>query len=202
MAKGKEQAQVLSSDVIYEGKVFGVRRDRVIEPQGVEVTRDIVTHPGSVVVLPVFDDGRLLLIRQYRHVAGQPLWELVAGRKDEGEDFVTGARRELEEETGYTAKKLTQIMDVFPSPGFVAENMAVFVAEGLTKGKARPEDDEKITPRILSLREALEWIRTARIRDAKTVAGVLFYATFLAGRRGSSSKRSIKRTRRNAAPRK
>ena len=201
MAKGKERAQVLSSEAIYEGKVFGVRRDRVIEPHGVEVTRDIVTHPGSVVVLPVFDDGRILLISQYRHVAGQPLWELVAGRKDEGEDFVAGARRELEEETGYTAKKLTQIMDVFPSPGFVAENMVVFVAEGLTKGKARPEDDEKITPRIFELREALGWIRTGKIRDAKTVAGILFYATFLAtnaaSRAGHSRNRaSSRKTRR------
>lgn len=196
MAKGKEQAQVLSSEMIYKGKVFGVRRDRVIEPHGVEVTRDIVTHPGSVVVLPVFDDGRILLIRQYRHVAGQPLWELVAGRKDEGEDFIIGARRELEEETGYTAKKLTQMMDVFPSPGFVAENMVVFVAEGLTRGKARPEDDEKITPRILSLRKALEWIRTGKICDAKTVAGILFYATLLAGQRASVRKTKPARTRR------
>ena len=179
---------MLSSEVIHEGKVFGVRRDRVIEPRGVEVTREIVTHPGSVVVMPVFDDGRILLIQQYRHVAGQPLWELVAGRKDEGEDFVTGARRELEEETGYTAKKLTQIMDVFPSPGFVAENMVVFVAEGLTKGRARPEDDEKITPRILGLREALDWIRSGKIRDAKTVAGILFYATFLSEQRASGQK--------------
>lgn len=198
MAKAKQQAQVLSSEVIYEGKVFGVRRERVIEPQGVEVVRDIVTHPGSVVVLPVFDDGRILLIQQYRHVAGQPLWELVAGRKDEGEDFVMGARRELEEETGYTAKKLTQIMDVFPSPGFVAENMVVFVAEQLTEGKARPEDDEKITPRILSLQEALEWIHTGKIRDAKTVAGVLFYATFLAEQRARSRKTKRASTKRTS----
>lgn len=187
MPKAKEQAQVLSSETIYEGKVFGVRRDRVIEPSGVEVTREIVTHSGSVVVLPVFEDGRILLIRQYRHVAGQFLWELVAGRRDEGENFVEGAIRELEEETGYKPEKLTQIMDVFPSPGFVAENMVIFVAEGLTKGKPRPEDDEKITPRIVTLREAEDWISTGKIRDAKTVAGILFYSTFLAGRGGKQS---------------
>jgi ADP-ribose pyrophosphatase len=202
LPKAEEQAQVLSSERIYEGRVFGVRRDRVIEPHGVEVTREIVTHPGSVVVLPVFDDGRILLIRQYRHVAGQALWELVAGRKDEGEDFFTGARRELQEETGYTAKKLTQMLEVFPSPGFVAENMVVFLAEGLTKGKARPEDDEKITPRILELPEALEWIRAGKIRDAKTVAGILFYATFSAKQRGRGRKGRTKPVRSTRGSRK
>lgn len=189
MAKANGETRVLSSETVYEGKVFSVRRDRVVEPHGVEVTREVVTHSGSVVVLPVFNDGRILLIRQYRYVAGQFLWELVAGRRDEGENFVQGARRELEEETGYTAEKLTQIMDVFPSPGFLGENMVIFVAEGLKKGKARPEDDEKITARTVSLRDAEDWISTGKIRDAKTVAGVLFYSTFLAGR-GSRTARN------------
>lgn len=179
--KTNAKARVLSSETIYKGKVFGVRRDRVIEPSGIEATRELVTHPGSVVVLPVFEDGQILLIQQYRHVAAQALWELVAGRKDDGEDFVEGARRELQEETGYTARKLMQIMDVFPSPGFVAEHMVIFVATGLKEGKARPEDDEKITSRIVTLREAQQWICCGKIRDAKTVAGILYYATFLAG---------------------
>jgi ADP-ribose pyrophosphatase len=183
LAKARARAKVLSSKTVYQGKVFGVRRDRVIEPSGVETTREMVTHPGSVVVMPVFKDGRILLVQQYRHVAGQALWELVAGKRDGEEDFAEGARRELAEETGYTAKKLTQIMDVFPSPGFVTENMVIFVAEGLTKGQARPEEDEKITPKIVTLREAERWIRRGKIRDAKTVAGVLYYATFLARRK-------------------
>lgn len=195
MATTNERARVLSSEMLYEGKVFGVRRDRVIEPHGIEVTREIVTHSGSVVVLPVFEDGRILLIRQYRHVARQALWELVAGRRDEGESFAQGARRELEEETGYAAQKLTQIMDVFPSPGFVAENMVIFVAEGLKKGAARPEDDEKITPRVVTLREAKDWIRSGKIRDAKTVAGILYYATFLA-KKESGSKNPRRATKR------
>jgi ADP-ribose pyrophosphatase len=190
LAKPKRQAQVLSSETIYEGKVLGVRKDRVIEPHGVEVTREVVTHSGSVVVLPVFDDGRILLIRQYRYVAGDFLWELVAGRRDEGENFVEGAIRELVEETGYTAQKLTKILDVFPSPGFLAENMVIFLAEGLTKGTAQPEEDEKITARIVSLREAEDWISTGKIRDAKTVAGILFYSTFLAGRGASARRKS------------
>lgn len=186
MASTKAQVRVVSSELVFQGKVFGIRRDRVIEPSGVDATREYVTHSGSVVVLPVFPDGRILLIRQYRYAARQYLWELVAGRKDEGEDFATGARRELEEETGYTARKMTQILDIFPSPGFVSENMVIFVAEGLTKGKARPEDDEKITQRILALRDAENWIRSGKIRDAKSVAGILYYSTFLAKKHRST----------------
>lgn len=183
MRRKKDLARVLSSETVYEGLIFGVRRDRVIEPHGVEVTREIVTHPGSVVVLPVFPGGRILLIRQYRHVAEQYLWELVAGRRDGGESFAKGAKRELEEETGYRARKLTRIMEIFPSPGFVGEKMVVFVASELTKGQPRPEDDEKITTRILSLGEAEGWIRSGKIRDAKSVAGILYYSQFLAGRK-------------------
>ena len=108
------------------------------------------------------------------------MWELVAGRRDGDESFAKGAERELEEETGYRAQSLARIMDIFPSPGFVGEHMVVFVAAGLTKGVARPEDDEKITTRILTLGEAERWIRSGKIRDAKTMAGILYYAKFLA----------------------
>jgi ADP-ribose pyrophosphatase len=160
--------------------VFALKRDRVIEPSGLTVIREIVEHPGSVVVLPVLADGRIVLIRQYRHAAGQYLWELVAGHKEPDEDFVRGAHRELLEETGYTARKIRKMLEVFPSPGLLGEKMVIFLAEGLTKGKARPEDDEEITQRILTLPEALQWIRSGAIRDSKTVAGILYYSTFLA----------------------
>lgn len=178
--KSKPIAKVLSSKSVFRSPVFDVVKQEVVEPQGVRATRVIVTHPGSVVVLPVFPDGRLLLIRQYRHSARQYLWEAVAGRKDPGETFEHGAHRELKEETGYAAKKLRKLMDVFPTPGFVAENMVIFLAEGLTKGEATPEADEKITQRIFTLKKAEDWIRSGRIRDAKTVAAVLYYSRFIA----------------------
>lgn len=165
---------------MYEGRVFGVRRDHVIEPNGVEATRDIVTHPGSVVVLPVFTDGRILLIRQFRYATGMFLWELVAGRKDPGESFLRAAHRELAEETGYKAKRMCQLMDVFPTPGFVTERMVIFLATGLEAGKARPEEDEKIGQRVFKLSEAEQWIRTGKIRDAKSTAAILYYARFIA----------------------
>src|SRR6266478_5862859 len=102
---GKKTAQVLSSTIIYNGPVFGIRRDEVIEPSGVRATREVITHPGSVVVLPVLPDGRIVLIRQFRYAAKQYLWELVAGRIDAGESPRKAAARELIEETGYRARK-------------------------------------------------------------------------------------------------
>jgi ADP-ribose pyrophosphatase len=174
------RVKVLSSVVIFKGLVFGVKRDRVVEPDGIATTREWITHSGSVVVLPVFSDGRVLLIRQYRHAAGQYLWELVAGHKDAGENFAQGARRELQEETGYTARRIEKLLEIFPSPGMLGERMEIFLAEGLTKGTAQPEDDEKIMQRILTLHEAKRWIRTGRICDAKSVAGILYYAAFAA----------------------
>ncbi len=176
--KKRNTATLLSSRMLYTGRVFGVRRDRVIEPGGVEATRDVVVHPGSVVVMPVFPGGRILLIQQYRHSVGQYLWELVAGRIDRGESPLVAARRELAEETGYTALHFRKLMDVFPTPGFVTERMAVFAAEGPREGRARPEDDERITSRIFRLREVEQWIRSGKIRDAKSVAAILYYLRF------------------------
>jgi len=172
----KKPARVISSKTVFKSKVFSVRHEEVVEPGGMKVARDVVIHPGSVVVLPVFPDGRILMIRQYRHAAKQFLWELVAGRKDHGENFVQGAHRELREETGYKARRMTKMLDLFPSPGFISENMVIFLAEGLTKGEAHPEADEKITQRIFTLQEAERWIRSGKIRDSKSVAGILFYA--------------------------
>src|SRR5215472_207681 len=100
--RSEKQPQVLSSQIVYEGKVFGIRRDELIEPTGVRTTREMITHPGSVVVLPVLPDRRILLIQQYRYAARQYLWELVAGRIDGGETPEEGAARELKEETGYS----------------------------------------------------------------------------------------------------
>jgi ADP-ribose pyrophosphatase len=176
------RAKVVSSEVLFRGRVFTLKRDRVIEPSGIEATREIIVHPGSVVVLPVLPDGRIVLIRQYRHAAGQYLWELVAGHKEPDEDFAAGAHRELQEETGYTARRVRKLLEVFPSPGLLGEKMVIFLAQDLKKGTARPEDDEKITQRVFTLKEAERWIKAGRIRDSKSVAGILYYAKFVARR--------------------
>jgi len=184
--KKARKARVLSSEVLLQGRVFRVKRERVAEPSGITVTREIVVHPGSAVVLPVLPDGKIVLIRQYRHAAGQYLWELVAGHKEPNESFAQSARRELQEEAGYHARRMRKLLEVFPSPGLLGERMEIFVAEGLTKGAARPEDDEKITRRAVTLGQALRWIRTGKIQDGKSVAGILYYARF--GARGAGRK--------------
>jgi ADP-ribose pyrophosphatase len=173
-----KSAKLLKSEVLYQGKVFRLQRDTVIEPGGVQAERDIIVHPGSVVVLPIFKDGRILLIRQYRHSVGEFLWELVAGRKEPNESPAAAARRELVEETGYTAKRLRKLMRIVPTPGFVNEWMWIFAAEGLTEGAAQPEEDEKIVPRIFTLKQAERMIERGTLRDAKSICGILYYLRF------------------------
>jgi ADP-ribose pyrophosphatase len=176
-------AKILRSEIIYKGPVFGVRRDEVLEPGGVRAIREVITHPGSVVVLPVLPDGRILLIRQYRHATRQYLWELVAGRIDSGENVLHAAARELMEETGYRAQRLREFLDVFPTPGFLEERMHILLAEKLTPGKAQPEEDERITANPFEPVELEAMIRDNVLRDAKSIAGLLYYFRFLAKKR-------------------
>jgi ADP-ribose pyrophosphatase len=181
MAKSSKtkKVRVLSSRVVYRGPVFWVTRDEVIEPGGIKARRDIVQHTGSVVILPLDESGkepRILLERQYRHAAQQYLWELPAGRIDEGENELTAAKRELLEETGYTARKWKRILSFYASPGFVAETMSVYLARDLRAGTAQPEADEVIAMRFFSLDAALRMVLSGTIRDAKTISGILWIA--------------------------
>src|ERR1700690_1987430 len=178
LANGR--AKLLKSKVLYTGKVFRLQRDTVIEPGGVQAERDVIVHPGSVVVMPVFADGRVLLIRQYRHSVGEFLWELVAGRKEPKESPIVGARRELLEETGYTARRLRKLMHIIPTPGFVNEWMWIFAAEGLVEGMAQPEKDEKIEPKIFTLKQIDRMIANGQLRDAKSICGLLYYMRYVA----------------------
>jgi ADP-ribose pyrophosphatase len=177
--KKEQTAEILGSEVIYQGPVFGLRRDRVVEPSGVRTTREVITHPGSVVVLPVLGNGKIVMIRQYRHATRQYLWELVAGRKEPEETPEEGAARELLEETGYRAKRFKVFLDVFPTPGFLEERMYLLLAEGLTAGEAEPEEDEKIEVKAYGLKELQQMMKKGELRDAKSIAGILYYLTFL-----------------------
>ena len=176
----KSKAQVVSSKTVYRGPVFSVTTDYVREP-GIDkpLRRDIVRHQGSVVVLAVDEHGdepRVLLARQYRHVARGPLWELPAGRIDHGESALAGAKRELLEETGYSARQWKRILHFYVSPGFLDETMTIFLARGLRAGVAQPEADERIAVRFFGLSEAKRMALHGRIRDAKTIAGILWLA--------------------------
>lgn len=188
MAKTKKlpKAKVVSSKVAYRGPAFWVTTDHVVEPSGVRTRRDIVHHGGSVVIL-VADDSRpepkVLLERQYRYAAQQFLWELPAGRKEQDEDELVAAKRELLEETGYSATKWKRILHFFASPGFLAEPMSVFLAQGLKKGKAQPEADEVISMKLLPLSRVVRMIYNGTVRDAKTIASVLWLAQSRSGQK-------------------
>jgi ADP-ribose pyrophosphatase len=177
MPRSSTKARLISSRTVYRGPVFTVTTDHVQEPNGVTARRDVIHHSGSVVVLAVDDSAataRVLLERQYRHAASDYLWELPAGRIDSGEKELQAAKRELLEETGYTASQWRRILKFYASPGFVAETMSVFLATGLRAGEAQPEADEVIYKRMVPLPAAVRMVIGGTIRDAKTISSVLW----------------------------
>jgi len=183
-----DPGEVLSSQVSYQGPLFRVLTDRLREPTGKEVTRDIIRHNGSVVILALEKsknkkDPLVLVERQFRHAAQQYLYELPAGTIDPGEDHLAAAKRELLEETGYQAKKWTKVLRYFASPGFLGEWMQIFLAEGLTAGQAAPEEDESLELQFVPLSELLRLIGAGKILDGKTIISISFYALYLRRRK-------------------
>jgi ADP-ribose pyrophosphatase len=174
------RGKTVSSKTVYQGNVFWVTRDEVLEPGGVKATRDVIRHNGSVVILAVDTESNpkdpgILLIRQYRHAAGKLLLELPAGRIEPGEKIIPAGKRELIEETGYRAKRWSKHVNYYASPGFLTETMTILLAEGLTLGEASPEDDEKIEIHMTPLSQVLRLIHAGKIEDGKTLIGVLLY---------------------------
>jgi ADP-ribose pyrophosphatase len=167
-------AETLSTERIFDGKVFDVERDRVRMPNGREVTVDIVRHPRSVVLLPVPAPRQIILVRQYRYAVNRWLWELPAGSVDEGEEPEAAAVRECHEEIGQVPDTVVRLASLFPTPGFCDEEMLFFRLSGLTKPTeaAALDEDEDIEPRTFSLAEAREMVRRGEIVDMKTVAGL------------------------------
>jgi ADP-ribose pyrophosphatase len=179
----KGSARTLSSKAVYTGKVFWVTSDEVLEPGGIKARRDVVRHNGSVVILAVdahknADDPDVLLIRQYRHAAGQSLLELPAGRIEPGEKLLPAGKRELLEETGFRAKRWSRLVQYYASPGFVAESMDILLAEDLVAapGEGTPDEDENIELHPTPLSEALRLALTGKLHDGKSLIGILFYA--------------------------
>jgi len=176
MKKASGKAQILSSKTVYKGRIFTVVVDKVREPSGVVVKREIVRHRGSVVILAVSGrtNPKILLERQYRYAAQADLWELPAGKIDRGEKPLASAKRELLEETGYKARQWKKFLEFYVSPGFLDEMMFIYLATGLTPGKAQPEADEFIESRWVSLVTAIRMMARGEIVDAKTVCSVLW----------------------------
>lgn len=181
------KAKVLSSELRYEVPLFRIYNEQVKE-SGKVLSRDIIRHNGSVVILPV-DSSKskrnpyIVLERQYRHAAGQFLYEVPAGKMEPGENRLRAAKRELLEETGYTARKWTHLTRYFASPGFLGEWMQVFLAEELVPGPSCPEDDESIELLRVPLSELLRLIDRGQVQDGKTLVSVLSFARLLGKRK-------------------
>ena len=170
--------KIISSEEKLRTSVFYVTEDHAVDPDGFEIHRAIVQHGGSAVMLAADDRKRVLLVRQYRLPARQYLWELPAGRLDPGETPLKAARRELQEETGYRAKKWKKLVSFYPSPGFLAERMTIFLAAGLIAGEPHNMDDERIETRWFPRKEVEEMIRRGQIVDGKTILGFLVWRKF------------------------
>jgi ADP-ribose pyrophosphatase len=171
----QELPRVLNSRKVFDGSVFDVTVDTIQEGELI-YQRDVVRHPGSAVIVPVFADGTVALVKQYRHPAVRYLLEIPAGTLDEGEKPEVGAARELEEELGVVAGKMEKLSVFFVSPGFCEEKMWVYLATELTETSQRLDEDEVIEVVRLTLTEALEMISDGEIEDAKTIIGLMLAA--------------------------
>ncbi len=171
----KELPKILDSQKVFEGRVFNVTVDTVSEGE-LTYKREVVHHHGSAVIVPVHDDGTVVLVRQYRHPAVRYLLEIPAGTLADGERPEVGAARELQEELGLTAARLEKLSEFFVSPGFLEEKMWVFLATDLSEGKQLLDEDEILDIVRLPIAEALEMITSGEIQDAKTIIGLMLAA--------------------------
>ena len=165
----------ISNQCVYEGNFLHMYQDKIIMPDGKLSVREYVTHPGGVVIIPLLANGDLVLERQHRYPLHQNFYELPAGKIEHNEDPLASAKRELLEETGYIASEWRYITTLYPCIGYSNEKQMYFLAEGLDLRGACPDDGENIEIFTLSFSEALEWVRTGKITDSKTVSG-LFWA--------------------------
>ncbi len=159
----------MSSKEVLKNKLFTVTDERAVDPDGFEIHRSIVRHPGSAVMIAVDDKNRVLLVRQFRLPARQKLWEIPAGRLDPGETPLKAAKRELREETGVKANNWIKLASFYASPGYVAEKMNLFLAKELTLGEQDLMDDERIELGWFTVRQMRDMIHTGKLLDAKTI---------------------------------
>jgi ADP-ribose pyrophosphatase len=174
---------VVDRQIVYDGKKVRLEIHHLEDPDtGKRHKREVCVHSGAVVVLPLLDNDRVLLIKNYRYAVGESLLELPAGTLERGEEPINCAGRELIEETGYTARRIKPLGSFFSSPGILSERMYAFAAYDLRPGEASPEEGEDIELRPTPWEDALDMIRSGAIRDAKTIAAMLMYDRFHRGK--------------------
>ena len=167
--------RVESEKELFQGRIIRLVERKMVLPNGRRTTFHIVEHPGAVAIVPVHANGDVVLLKQFRPTIGMEIYEIPAGTIEKGEGPLATAKREIVEETGFKAKRWDKIADFYTAPGFCDERMHVYVARDLTPAKADGDDDEILKPVRMSIDAALKLIRTRRIRDAKSIAGLLLY---------------------------
>jgi ADP-ribose pyrophosphatase len=173
--------EVVGSQRLFQGRVVGLRVDEVRLAEGRTFRAEVVEHVPSVGIVPLHDDGRVVLVRQYRHPVGEALLEIPAGSVDPGETPEACAQRELAEEIGCRADDVIRLGGFYLSPGYCTEFMHIFLARGLRPATAAPDEDEQIDLEEMPLAEALRMVRAGELRDAKTIAALALAAAFLGG---------------------
>ena len=164
----------LHGETVFQGRLLHVKRDRVRLPDGSESTREYILHPGAVVIIPVFDNGDVLLERQHRYPLHRDFIEFPAGKIDLGEDDINCAKRELEEETGYTASDWRPVTTIYPCIGYSDERLEFFLARGLVPGTHGRDPDEFLEILRVPFGEAMDWLKSGKICETKTVAGMFW----------------------------
>lgn len=166
--------KTIKSQLLYEGRIIDVRLDTVALPNGKQSTREIVNHPGAVAIIPINDNGELLLVRQFRKALEKEIYEIPAGKLEKGENPDACALRELEEETGFKSDVLEKVASFYTSPGFADELIHIYYTKSLIKGKEQLDEDEFLDLVPVSLDEARSMVSDGRIHDAKTVYAVQY----------------------------
>jgi ADP-ribose pyrophosphatase len=171
----------VESVTLHTGKFLTLKCDTVELPDGKHATREFVEHPGAVMILPMFDDGRVLLERQFRYPVGRVLLEFPAGKLDPNEDELTCAKRELQEETGYTAREWTFLTRIHPVISYSTEFIDLYLARGLTAGDARLDEGEFLETFISDEKQLMDWVKDGSISDVKTIIGVFWLEKLRSG---------------------
>ncbi len=165
--------KVLDSHYEFKGKIFNTRVDSVELSDGSKSRREIIEHSGGVGVIALTDDGEIALVKQYRHPYGEIIYEIPAGKLEKGEDPLFGGKRELSEEAGLSAAEWHDLGKIYPTPGYCGEIIHLYLATGLTKGEAHPDEGEFIKCEFVSLESALSMVMKGEIKDSKTQIAVL-----------------------------